>query len=226
MLEFFSTDVGKVALGGAIAVGGQLTVTLMAWTKEALFAADKRRKEAEYLAMRVVLTLDELVGGCYNAVCDPLREDEEGASHTTTPNPTLTLPADGDYKALPRSVMYELLSMPNRLSGIKEGLSSVGEESFPPDYEEYFEYRRLNWSKFGLQALSLIDTLCREYKIPVPERPDYYTPSESFKAEIAEIERRKRERDERTQSLMVQMSAAHGAVPVAAQLHRDGKVQT
>jgi hypothetical protein len=90
MLEFMNSDVGKVALGGAIAVGGQLAVTLIAWIKEARFAAGKKRKEDEYLAMRLVLTFGGLVNDCHNAVHDPLREDEEGISESTVPDPTLT----------------------------------------------------------------------------------------------------------------------------------------
>lgn len=41
MLNFFTTDVGKVALGGAIAVSGQIAVTLLGWAKDSWFAADK-----------------------------------------------------------------------------------------------------------------------------------------------------------------------------------------
>jgi hypothetical protein len=99
LFEFFKTDVGKVALGGAIAVGGQLAASLIGWGKEAWFDASKRRKEAEYLAMRLVLVFDELTGACYNAVHDPLFEDQEGCSEATVSDPTLSLPSDGDYKA-------------------------------------------------------------------------------------------------------------------------------
>jgi hypothetical protein len=60
MLEFLGTHVGNVVLGGAIAVTGQLTVALIGWVKEERFAAGKTRKEAEYLAMRLVLLFDAL----------------------------------------------------------------------------------------------------------------------------------------------------------------------
>ena len=193
MLEFWKSDIGKVALGGAIAVVGQLTATLIAWLKEARFAAAKKRKDAEYLAMRLVLVLDSLVGACYNAVHDPLTEDSEGILENTVNDPTLTLPVDGDYKALPRSLMYELLSMPNKLGGIKEGLAATADISGPPDYQEYYEYREEHWSKFGLKALDLIDALCRQYKIPLPERPEHYTPGELFREVVSKIEETRRE---------------------------------
>ncbi|MGY3355905.1 hypothetical protein ACVWZK_002568 [Bradyrhizobium sp. GM0.4] len=88
MLEFWQSDVGRVALGGAIAVIGQLTATLVAWFKEARFAAAKNRRDAEYLGIRLVLVLDALVGACYNAVHDPLTEDEEGITENTVSDPT------------------------------------------------------------------------------------------------------------------------------------------
>ena len=60
-MEFFKTDVGKVALGGAIGVAGPLIASIIAWGKEYWFDASKRRREAEYLAMRLVLVFDELL---------------------------------------------------------------------------------------------------------------------------------------------------------------------
>jgi hypothetical protein len=83
MFDFLKSDIGKVALGGAIAVAGQLAVTLIAWLKEAHFAARKKRKDAEYLALRLVLVFDGVVNACYSAVHDPLREDQEGISENT-----------------------------------------------------------------------------------------------------------------------------------------------
>jgi hypothetical protein len=185
--------------------------TLVAWLKEARFAAAKKRKDAEYLAMRLVLVLDTLVGACYNAVHDPLSEDSEGVTESTVADPTLTLPADGDYKALPRRLMYELLSMPNKLDGIKEGLSATADFSFPPDYSEYYEYREEHWSKLGLKALDLIDALCWQYKIPLPERPAHYTPRESFQEVVSKIEKAQQERNERNTALFAKLRDASPA---------------
>jgi hypothetical protein len=181
---------------------------LVAWFKEARFAAAKKRKDAEYLAMRLVLVLDALVNACYNAVHDPLTEDSEGVTENTVSDPTLTLPSDGDYRTLPRSLMYEVLSMPNRLDGIKEALLSTADFSGPPDYSEYYEYRGEHWSKFGLTALDLIDALCRQYKIPLPERPEHYTPRASFQEELTGIEKNKREREERNAPIIAHFSNA------------------
>jgi hypothetical protein len=208
LLEFFKTDVGKVALGGAIGVAGPLLASLIAWGKEYWFDTSKRRKEAEYLAMRLVLVLDELITDCYNAVHDPLVQDQEGCIESTVADPTLSLPTDGDYKALPRRLMFQIMSMPSKLDGIKEGMASVWEFSGPPDFDEFFEYRREHWSRLGLEALEVIDALCREYKIPLPDRPEYYAPRESFLKELVEVRQYKKERDEANSKMTASMFAS------------------
>jgi hypothetical protein len=144
----------------------------------------------------------ELTTDCYNVVHDPLTEDQEGCSEATVGDPTLSLPTDGDYKALPRRLMFQIMSMPSKLDGIKEGAASVWDFSTPPDYEELFEYRREEWSKLGLEALELIDALCREYKIPVPDRPKYYTPRESFSNALVEVKQERKKREEANSEMM------------------------
>lgn len=210
MLEFLKTDVGKVALGGMIAVSGQLAASFIGWGKEYWFDANKQRREAEYLAMRLVLVFDELVTACYNAVHDPLTEDQDGCSEATVGNPTLSLPVDGDYKALPRRLMFQIMSTPSKLDGIKEGMATAWEFSGAPNYDEFFEYRREHWSKLGLQALDLIDALCREYKIPSPERPEYYDPRASFLKELVEIRQDKTDRDEANSKMIAHLGLGQG----------------
>lgn len=209
MLDFFQSDVGKVALGGLIAFGGQLTVAIIAWVKEARFAASKDRKAAEHLAVRLVLVFDELTRDCYNAVNDPLMPDPEGYVEQSVPDPELELP-DGDYKALPRHLMYGALSMPNHLGKIKDGMAAAWENSSPPDYEELFEYRREHLSKLGLRALALINSLCEAYKIPLPERPEFYTPWQSFQDELASIAKDQKDAGKRNREMAEEMTQAIG----------------
>lgn len=217
MWEFLKSDIGKVALGSVIAFGGQLIVALIAWGKEFWFDRRKKKKEAEYLAMRLVLVFDELSNDCYNAVHDPLTEDKEGCNESTVPDPTLTLPSDGDYKALPRQLMYDVMSMPNRIDSIEEGMASAWAFSSggPPEFHEFFEYRREHWSKLGLKALDLVDALCRQYKIPPPERPHFYTPRQSFQDELAEIAEDKKQRRAQSDAMIAHLTTNLRPQPAA-----------
>jgi len=223
VLEFFKSDVGKVALGGLIALGGQLLVAGISWFKEARFAASKARKEAEYLAIRLVLVFDELTNDCYQAVNDPLMPDGDGFLQSSVPDPALTLP-EGDYKTLPRHLMYEVLSMPNRLESIKEGMVSAWQDSTPPDYDELFEYRREHLARLGIRALGLIASICEAYKIPLPERPNLYTPWQSFQDELISIGKAQRDRTERNRAMAQGMWPMEDKVASNA-LHKDNSAQ-
>ncbi len=188
MWDFFATDIGKVALGGFIATTGSLIVFGLGWLKESQLSWKKQKIEAQHLGIRLVLVLDKLVADCYNAVNDPLSVDGQGCTHSTVPNPEYALPEGGDYRALPTQLMYDIMSMPNRLNALKEGMDSVGEQSSPPEYEEYYRYRDENLSKLGLRAIGQIEALCKKYKIPPPERPSFYDPKEGFLARLKRIE--------------------------------------
>jgi hypothetical protein len=195
MWVFFATDVGKVALGGVIATTGSLILFALGWLKESRLSSKKKKIEAQHLGIRLVLVLDKLVADCYNAVNDPLFTDEQGYTHSAVPNPEFALPEGGDYRALPTQLMYDIMSMPNRLHAIKEGMDSVGEQSSPPDYEEYYQYRAENLSKLGLRAIGQIESLCKKYKIPPPEKPKYYAPKEDLISKLERMEEIDRMRD-------------------------------
>ncbi|GLH44522.1 hypothetical protein RS3R6_10000 [Pseudomonas atacamensis] len=201
MWDFFATDVGKVALGGFIATTGSLIVFGLGWLKESQLSSKKQKIEAQHLSIRLVLVLDKLVADCYNAVNDPLCIDEQGYSHSMVPNPDFALPEGGDYRALPTQLMYDIMSMPNRLNAVKEGMDSVGEQSSPPDYEDYYRYRDENLSRLGLRAIGQIESLCNKYKIPPPERPRFYNPKEDLLARLERIEEIDRKRSEAYDSI-------------------------
>jgi hypothetical protein len=207
MFEFFKTDVGKVVLGGVLVGTVQLIISLIALIKEVWFHKSKRRGEAQYLAMRLVLVFDQLVNDCSKAVHDRLTRDGGGFTQSTEDDPALLLPTDGDYKALPRHLMFRALSMPSKVDGIKEGLRSVWEFSDAPDYDDFYEYRREHWSKLGLEALQLIDALCRAYKIPAPDRPEHYSPREAFLKKLVEVEQGQKNRAEAQRKMMASMNA-------------------
>lgn len=202
MWEFFASDVGKVALGGLIAISGQLLVFLLGWAKESRTSKKKQELDAQHLGIRLVLALEKLVGECYQATNDPTCTDNQGLTRNTVPNPDFVLPQEGDYRALPTGLMYEIMSMPNRLDAIKEGMSSAYEYADPPEYDDYYIYRGESLSQFGLQAIRLIESLCDRYKIPPPDRPEYYDPKQGLLDQLKRIEK-DRQRYEQAQKVML-----------------------
>lgn len=186
ILEFFSSDVGKVALGGLIALFAQVVVQLLVWLRESRSHSKAVRRDAEFLAIRVVLLLEDMIGNAYNVIHDPCSEDSQGyTSPTVASPPDLVLPPDGNYKAFSSQLMYRVLSLPSRLSSIKEGLSSVWNIASGPDYEEYFNYRSRELSTLGIEAIEVARELCQEYSITPPPRPQHYDPEADFRRELA-----------------------------------------
>ncbi|WP_169431128.1 hypothetical protein [Pseudomonas fluorescens] len=180
MDNFWGSDVGKVALGGAIAIAGQLMVFLLSWGKEHIVAWRKSELEAQHLGIQLVYVFEKLAGDCYSAVNDHTFTDQSGRTFNAVDNPELTLPPNGDYRVLPTAIMYDVMSIPSRLEAIREGLAAMHEFASPPDYSEYYEYRRETLSRLGLKALELVDALCNKYKFPRPERIEHYDPKEVF----------------------------------------------
>lgn len=200
MSEFFASDVVKVALGGLIAMGAQLLVFSLGWIKEHRVSSKKRDLDAQYLSIQVVLALDKLVTDCLKAVHDPTyMNPTDGYTYSSVPNPEFALPNEGDYRALPTQLMYNVMFMPNRVAAIKEGLDSVWDESSPPDHDEYFSFRGEALSKLGLRAIELVESLCNKYKIPLPEWPKYYDPKQGFLTELARIEDNMKQRGQAMQ---------------------------
>lgn len=184
MLSFLETDAGKVALGGVIAFSSQIVVFLLGWVKEHLKTRSEESKEARFLAIRVVIALDEVVTACYGVVTDPTEMTSMGETISTVNIPELKLPHDGDYRSFPAMLMYEVVSMPSRLAAIREGASSAWDYSSRPEHEEYFLYREVEISKFGLSALDQIDKLCAEYEIPVVAKAEHYNPRKIFEKKL------------------------------------------
>lgn len=202
MFEFFASDVGKVALGGVIAITGQLLVFLLGWAKEARISDKKRQSDAQHLGIRLVLVMEKLVGDCCLAANDPTYTDEHGLTRNAVPNPEFSLPLEGDYRALPTDLMYEIMSLPNRLDAIKEAMASAYEFADPPDYETYYFHRDESLAKLGLQAVRLIKSLCDKYKIPPPDRPEYYDPEQDLLNHLKRIERIKESREQLRKKLL------------------------
>lgn len=188
MPEFLTSDVGKVAIGGLIAMAAQILVFILGWMKEHRVSIKKRDLDAQYLGIQVVLALDKLVGDCLEAVKDPTETDANGFTRSTVSNPEFALPVEGDYRAFPTQLMYSVMFMPNRVSAINEGLDAAWDQASPPDYDEYYRFRGEAFSKLGLQAITVISDLCTKYKIPLPEWPAGYDPRRLFLEEIKELD--------------------------------------
>ncbi|QXZ81275.1 hypothetical protein [Rhizobium sp. L51/94] len=187
--QFFQTTQGSIILGvllgaGSIAKGVMLSRSLL-WAGIRRPQRVNRRREERMLAMRVVLALDDLVGGCHSAAIDApeFNPSDAGDFVLHTEDPRLILPKDVDWSLLSPELAEEVLWMPNRLRNILDALESLDVNA--PEFDDFFLHRQADFSKLGLRAMDIIDTLCAEYGIEAPERPLYYDPRATFEEGVA-----------------------------------------
>lgn len=189
MWQFFQTTQGSIILGvligaASIAIGVMLSRSLLLAGLRRTHRANRSR-ETRMLAMRVVLAMDDLVGGCHSAAIDApeFNPSDSGDFVLHTDDPRLVLPKDVDWSLLPPDLAEDILWMPNRLRNILDGLESLDVSA--PEFDDFFLHRQADLSKLGLRAMDIIDRLCTEYGIEVPERPLYYDPRATFEEGVA-----------------------------------------
>lgn len=136
--------------------------------------AEKRskKKEAEYLAIRMICIFESFMEGCSSVVSDDGlyhgQPDSEGYSRIQVKSPELNIHLDDvNWKSLPPDLMYEILYFPNLIKDAESFIDSTFEHAAsPPDYSAGFEERQYQYSQLGLQASELTSRLREKYKIP------------------------------------------------------------
>lgn len=191
MNEILGSGTGPVFVGAGLTLVGVIT----GWVMSALSSRSVARQtssarsvlEARQLAVRTVVALDDFVGACHAAVSDTPEFNPADPSEFIfhIDDPRLNLPRDVDWSVLQPDLAEQLLWMPNRIRNVLDGLDSL--EVAPPAFNDLFERREEDFSRLGVRALDLIESLSLEYKLQIPERPAYYDPRAEFLRRINRI---------------------------------------
>ncbi|MFK5895259.1 MAG: hypothetical protein QM504_18755 [Pseudomonadota bacterium] len=151
---------------------GSVLSTIFSVVRELYAESRSKKKEAEYLAIRMVCIFESYMEGCASVVGDNGlyhgQTDADGFSSIQVPAPQLDIQlSDVNWKSLPPKLMYEILYFPNLIKDAQAFIDSTFEHaSFPPDYSEGFEERQNQYSILGLKAAELTTKLRTKYKIP------------------------------------------------------------
>lgn len=173
--------------------------------KDWILQSMKRKKEYEYLAIRVVCELDHFVYGCVDVVNDDGTShgqyDKDGCARVQIIPPEFTpLDLDVEWKSLPHKLMYEILSLPNKIEYSNEVItSSFDLAATPPYYEEGFEARQREYSELGVFTLELAVKLRKFASLPALEYSEYWNPRKILrekKIEIAKLQEARRKAHE------------------------------
>ncbi len=209
-----SNNLPTNALVQTLPLVGVLVGVGITWVRDALSQRTTRRRNAHYLALRVVCLLDRYIEDCAKVADDdgssPNQQNEKGDSHPMTDLPAApAFPADVDWKSIDQRVAYRLVSMDNEATRANWIISGAAENAFPPDFAELFEERRYQYAHLGLRALDIARELRTEYKIPEPEY-GYWVPAERLAATRDEIESHRKK----------YANALSDILPPAASVHR------
>ncbi len=177
-----------------VVLGVVLTVA-----KEWWFQNRKNKKNAEYLAIQIISMLDRFVSGCAAVVSDDGlyhgRPDKDGCSQIQVKVPKLEPEAAKvEWRSLPASLMYEVLTFPNKVEVANNRIDAEFEYSaFPPDYSEGFEERQFQYAGLGIDADRLASKLRVHASLSAKPKSDY-DPVEYMKGQLETISNRRIER--------------------------------
>ncbi|MCG8561920.1 MAG: hypothetical protein MI824_19150 [Hyphomicrobiales bacterium] len=177
----------------AVSVIGTLGVTYFGhWlglSKDKQLRQEELDRHARFLAIRVVCKLDPFVSECCLVVHDQGAPDQQGEMYPLVGEPTLSFPEDVDWKSVKPDLMYRILSFPNDIEIGQQYISFVAEEiAFPPDYEEFFRERTIEYGRLGLNALVLANEIRETYGIPQRVYGDRH-PKDALEAALAKAKK-------------------------------------
>jgi hypothetical protein len=155
-----------------------------------------KSRDARFLAIRIVCILDRYVEECAMVVGDTGRPDEKGNSVPQVSAPKEpAYPTDVNWKSINKKLMYKLLALPAAIERGADFVSGSEQNSFPPDYSEWYEERARQYAILGLQAHELTKTLRADYGIEDVQNRDW-NPVERLEDEMKEIVERTASRAE------------------------------
>lgn len=174
--------------GAIFGLIGVIIGASISWFKEYWTEREATKKNARYLAIRVVCILDKFVEDCADVVKDDgLSFGQRDADGCLTPRVKAPgapiFPEDVDWKSIEHELMYKILSFPSDVDAGDRIIKLIENISGPPDFEDWFAERRFHYSRFGLAAYRLAEELSIKYNIRKKTYNDW-NPLDYFEQEV------------------------------------------
>lgn len=206
-----SGAVWTIVITAALSVASTLGVTYfghrLGLSKDKQLRQDELDRHARYLAIRVVCKLDPFVSKCCDVVYDEGLPDREGETQPQVADPTISFPEDVDWKSIKPDLMYRVLGFSNALDDAKQSIDfTLKQIAGPPDYNEYFEERIIQYGQLGLAALALADEIRQTYNIPTRDLGDWH-PKNTLETAVAKAKKEREESQAKQAELMDEIAA-------------------
>lgn len=165
-----------------VIIGAAIPVLQTQWVNK-----QTTKKNARYLAIRLVCILDNFMEGCIDVIKDDglsnVQPDIDGCLVAQIPSPHISVyPNDVDWKSIDHNLMYKILSLPSEVEMAKRMVAEAFKISEPPNFEQFFNERRFWYSYLGLVALWLSQQLTKRYNIQ-SKNYNNWNPEEELKIE-------------------------------------------
>ena len=191
---------------------GVFVGAVLATLKELWFGYRNDGKNARYLAVQVVGQLDRYVFACSEVVTDnglsQGQRDAQGFLVAQVQTPKFNPESfNVEWRSIPVDLMYEILDLPYKAEVAAHIIEGASENSNPPDFDDFFEERQLQYSELGLQAAAIANRLRKLAKLP--ERSvAHWDPIEWMKKYKSDIEKLRNERAKKWEQHLARQSDA------------------
>lgn len=134
---------------------------------EQQLAEDKQQKELLYITTELVFHLERFAEHCVRVATDAGYEDSGGVTRFSEIPEDLSLTTiSGDWRVLPRQLMYRVRELPVLQNGADRAVSSAAEHDDPPDYSDTYYERRYQYAWLGLKTIILSRRLRNLAQLP------------------------------------------------------------
>jgi hypothetical protein len=182
-----------------VGIAGVILGVVLTSLKELVFNCHKRKKDAEYLGVRVSSLLDRFVWGCVDVIYDDgtdrgqLSDNEYAYPQVETPSfqPELL---QVEWKSIPAQVMAEVLNFPNLISRADRRIGDAFENANPPDFDDGYAQRQYDYALLGIEAARIANILRSLVKITILVE-DQADSLQRLSVAKQEYEKRKAERE-------------------------------
>lgn len=204
-LRLDSTHVSAL-IGAGAAIIGVLLGHLIVAVKEWWVARKKDQRDSAYLAILVVSHLDRFANGCMQVAHDDGTDQgqpagNEGEFHAVTVKPPEFRPLEieVEWKVLPKELMYEIFTIPDKREQIENQLAGIDEYDFdPPDFPEYFLTRRREYAELGIYVSAVAKKLRKHASMPIEmPGPGEWNRDDALRVVLESIGRKRAEREKR-----------------------------
>ncbi|RNL88532.1 hypothetical protein ED312_08785 [Sinomicrobium pectinilyticum] len=177
---------------------GVLVGSAISWFQTYWTNMQATKRNAKYLAIRVVCILDKFVEDCADVIGDDGlsfgQRTPEGYLEPQVKIPGAPIfPEDVDWKSIEHELMYKILSLPSDIEGADRIIKSAESIADPPDFEDLFNERKFWYSQWGVAAYKLSEELSIKYGIKKKSYNDW-NPVEKLKMELDAVTKRRQKR--------------------------------